>query len=520
VPADERTLVEFARVTLRDLRRKAGRVTIAELLRLALEATGYLAVLTGLPDGKRRRGNVEKLIEKAETSGRITLGAFTEYLKDMSENEVREGEATLESEGVVQLMTVHKSKGLEFPLVVLVDASYERRGGGGDLVNGLACKVYDAESNSLKETYAYRRASALDKLRETAERRRLLYVAATRAQDYLLVSGQVSYKENRGLTATGWLAWLIEALELGGIDTSESLITEMLRVDFPEPMPEAEERDETMRDERSRDDWDAISAARDGGLDAPMLLQPVPANIGALTRSLTAAQIADLGSARNAHSSESRAYFAERWRQSVFHGAPERIKSIQRETGAAVAGVSEIVRQALRLPLPENDRDLRELLRRYAWEEGIVEEAQNRKTVLDAYELLKRVRRSEMFGWIEGANEVYRELPFVYQTEQRTIHGIIDLLIQDQTGEWRLIDTKTAVVTHDPSLKALEDHARRYHLQAGVYAAAVRELIGIAPKAYLYYIRYAKTVMIDEEAWQTALAQLEDTIRDVEHGQG
>ena len=145
VPADEREVVEFARMTLRDLRRKAGRVTIAELLRLALEATGYLAVLTGLPDGKRRRGNVEKLIDKAETSGRITLGAFTEYLKDMSENEVREGEAALESEGAVQLMTVHKSKGLEFPLVVLVDASYERRGGGGDLVNGLACKVYDAE---------------------------------------------------------------------------------------------------------------------------------------------------------------------------------------------------------------------------------------------------------------------------------------------------------------------------------------------------------------------------------------
>ena len=149
VPADEIALVEFARVTLRDLRRKAGRVTIAELLRLALEATGYLAVLTGLPDGKRRRGNVEKLIDKAETSGRITLGAFTQYLRDMSENEVREGEAALESAGAVQLMTVHKSKGLEFPLVVLVDASYQRStAAAGDLVNGLACKVYDAESNA------------------------------------------------------------------------------------------------------------------------------------------------------------------------------------------------------------------------------------------------------------------------------------------------------------------------------------------------------------------------------------
>src|SRR5262249_30348907 len=56
VPADEIALVYFARDTLRDLRRKAGRVTIAELLRLALDATGYLAMLTGLPDGKRLCG--------------------------------------------------------------------------------------------------------------------------------------------------------------------------------------------------------------------------------------------------------------------------------------------------------------------------------------------------------------------------------------------------------------------------------------------------------------------------------
>ena len=47
-------------------------------------------------------------------------------------------------------------------------------------------------------------------------------------------------------------------------------------------------------------------------------------------------------------------------------------------------------------------------------------------------------------------------------------------------------------------LRQLEDHARRYHLQAGVYAAAVRELVGIAPIAYIHYIRYARTVMIHE----------------------
>ncbi len=239
VPADEAALVDFARETLHDLRSSAGRVTIAELLRAALEQTGYLAVLTGLPDGKRRRGNVEKLIEKAETSGRLTLSAFTQYLKDMSESEAREGEAVLESDGAVQLMTVHKSKGLEFPLVVLVDASYERRGGGGDLVSGQGCKVYDPAQDALVSTFAHRRAERLAQLREEAERRRLLYVAATRAQDYLLVSGQVTCKADKPVAAKGWLRWLLGALELNDLEPGASQLIAYdwgdARIDFPQP---------------------------------------------------------------------------------------------------------------------------------------------------------------------------------------------------------------------------------------------------------------------------------------------
>ena len=281
-----------------------------------------------------------------------------------------------------------------------------------------------------------------------------------------------------------------------------------VRVDFPEPLALGDEGDEISGD------WDA-AAVDDTAIDTT-LLQPVQREVNALTRSLTATQMADLGGAWYAELGEQRAYFAERWRRSVLHDAPERIEAIQQEP---MTRVSEIVRRALRLTLPENDRDLQALLRRYAWEEGIVEEAQNRRMVQDAYELLKRVQRSEVFGWMEGANAVYRELPFVYQTERRTIHGIIDLLIQDQAGRWRLIDTKTAMVAHNPSQAMLENHARRYCLQAGVYAAAVRELVGIAPIPYIYYIRYAKTVMIHENAWETALMQLEDTIRDViDHG--
>ncbi len=501
VPSGEIALVYFARDTLRDLRRKAGRVTIADLLRLALDQTGYLAVLTGLPDGKRLRGNVEKLIDKAETSGRLTLSAFTRYLKDMSEIETREGEAPLASEGVVQLMTVHKSKGLEFPVVMLVNADYQRYGGASGLVNGLACKAYDGEK--IVSTYAHQRAEKLAYLREEAERLRLLYVAATRAQDYLLISGQVTVKEGT-VSARGWLGQLIGALGLSQIEAKTTQIFKDdrgdMRIDFPEPILDASDSDDPVID------WDERLSAG----DPSPLLQAVTQVID--PRLLAAEEVADLGSTLDAEPPESRAYYIERFRRRVLHAAPSRIDSAR---WSAWAKVGDIVHRAVRWPLPETEADLRDLLRRYAWEEGIVDEGENRRAVQESFHLVQRVRRSDMFLEIAHADEVYRELPFVYQTERRTIHGIIDLLMRDADAQWRVVDYKTAALKVLPTPEALAEHAQRYHLQMGIYAAAVQELVGAAPQAVIHYVRYAQTVIIAENRWKSALAQLEVYIRDV-----
>src|SRR4029079_16274536 len=113
----------------------------------ALDETAFLATLSGLPDGARRVGNVEKILEVARLSGRVVLGEFTAYLQDLTEREAREGEAVVATEGVVQLMTVHASKGLEFPVVGFFDASWEGKPHVDTLVIdpvlGPACCVRD-----------------------------------------------------------------------------------------------------------------------------------------------------------------------------------------------------------------------------------------------------------------------------------------------------------------------------------------------------------------------------------------
>ena len=186
-----------------------GRVPTVDLLRVALRDTGYLATVSGLRDGERRRVNVEKLLEAARRAGAAGLATFGAYLEDVLRLEAREGEAPLEGGGAVRLMTVHRSKGLEFPIVALPDAAREapprRNAWLARREYGLAIKLRDGAE--WVQPTAYRIALAAEQQMERAERERLAYVALTRAQDHLILAGPA--REGSG---DDWLSWLLAAL--------------------------------------------------------------------------------------------------------------------------------------------------------------------------------------------------------------------------------------------------------------------------------------------------------------------
>jgi ATP-dependent helicase/nuclease subunit A len=523
VPADEQTLATFARDCLYDLHDMAGRVTISELLRAALIRTGYLATLTGLPDGARRRGNVEKLLDKAQTTGKITLGEFSRYLRDLSAREVREGEARVDSENAVTLMTVHASKGLEFPIVVLVDSSWERRNRKTNVVvndaqHGLACKTYDADNDEFVESYSYRQARRLSDLREIAEHRRLFYVAATRAQDYLLISGQISQDKNGAHSADGWLGWLWDALNLHDVHLSpgnSNLSYDWGPVSILYPQQPPADSAYTRRGEREQPPvWDSLPVQNGqplpGDVLPPPLLQELEIEPDAPARHLTATQIADLGSAAFPPD------YGQRFLRSIRHDAPWHIEQVEtRKAGISRRILGEIVHRALRWGyIPAETDDLESILESYAWELGIVDKGQRAYAVQEARELLRRTMHSDVFQWMSNASQTLHELPFLYKTDKRTIHGVIDVLLKNPDGSWTVIDFKTSHVEgYSGNPELIVEHARRYHLQVGVYAAAVREQLGgITPSVYIHYIRYWQTIQIPDEAWQHALATLEDQI--------
>ncbi|MGC4005828.1 MAG: UvrD-helicase domain-containing protein [Pirellulales bacterium] len=135
VTAEQTGPVERAATTIERLRAIKDRVSIAELIRSALEWTGYDAALVAEFLGERKLANLEKLIDMArvfDRSGTMGLGDFLTQLSDYVSAEPKESLAATHPENskVVKLMTIHKSKGLEFPLVVVPDLGRAKRGGG------------------------------------------------------------------------------------------------------------------------------------------------------------------------------------------------------------------------------------------------------------------------------------------------------------------------------------------------------------------------------------------------------
>jgi len=513
---------EFARQTLAALHDLAGRATIAEVLLRALDLTGYMATLTGLADGARRRGNVEKLVSLARASGRIGLGEFLAYAHDLTAREVREGEAAVDVEGVVKLMTVHASKGLEFPVVVLARANWSRsvRSTGVFALDRDIGPVGRLPSpdpdNKPDDPFAWTYMQMLDAQRDHAERRRLLYVGATRAADYLIVSGQLYRCHERA-----WLRQWLDALDVEEDALEPAPEPRILSyawgacelfvpqdVFLPERMPED--------GAGARAGWqlpEVLARVPVPGVEAalPPLTQDVPFDPVVPSTELSASSLIKLG---HVPYYDPTALGRAAFRHAVLYDAPQPVRPLpprQLERWRLRRAVGEIVHRALRawaLPDRVPAADLRARLRVYAWETQLTAEQQVDRALEQALALLERFAASDMRQWLDRAGEIYYEIPFIHRERGRTVHGVIDVLFRDEGG-WHVLDYKTPPVSWDD----VPDHARRYYYQVGAYARAVRARTGEQPRVWLYYIHPARLFEVHPDDWEPVYRRLDDDVR-------
>ena len=168
-----------AATLITDIHAQAGRAPVADLLKAFLDATGYRAALIAAGQARAAR-NVAKLLADAHASGLVSVGAFLAYVAELRDSGTREGEARATTEGAVQIMSVHAAKGLEFPVVVIGDATYDPPGRSGVLFDPTLGVLLARKDDDKQLPAIYRLGKLTADDQEAAESDRLLYVAATR----------------------------------------------------------------------------------------------------------------------------------------------------------------------------------------------------------------------------------------------------------------------------------------------------------------------------------------------------
>jgi len=181
---------------LRKLRSCANVSSVTELLSEVYKETKLLSIYSSMTDGEARLDNLQTFFQIAsdyETTGPKELGRFLEYL-DAAENRGLAGAGSQQEKGSVTIMSIHKSKGLEFPVVFLCGLSRKFNQESAqsqvlcdkDLGLGLDC--VDAKWRVRYPTIAKRAISAKIRREGISEEMRVLYVAMTRARDRLIMT--------------------------------------------------------------------------------------------------------------------------------------------------------------------------------------------------------------------------------------------------------------------------------------------------------------------------------------------
>ena len=243
-------------------RQEAVYLPMHELLYRIYDKTGYYRYVSALPGGAGRRGNLDMLVEKAaayEATSYRGVFHFIRYIEKLKKYNTDFGEAPVaDSEGtVVRIMSIHKSKGLEFPIVFVagMGKNFNKQDTRGKLLIdadlGIGTDYLDSEKRikgpTLKKNVMKRRME----LEALGEELRVLYVALTRAKEKLILTASSRKLEDR------IAKWSAVAAEHGAIPytilTLASSYLDWILMSIPEKNPWISYQMETLSDQIDRE---------------------------------------------------------------------------------------------------------------------------------------------------------------------------------------------------------------------------------------------------------------------------
>ena len=372
------------------------------------------------PDGAQCVANLLKALELArqlETAGVRSLRAFVRRLRDTVLGGVEEepSPASEESENVVRVLTMHKAKGLEFPVVVLPDLAGRSSDSGAKLLfrrNG-SCELRFAS----RRTAGFDEADADCKKREEAEEIRLLYVATTRAKKRLVIPWFAEKGGRIDLLARGFVPAASALVEAPDLDSLAVKNAETKK-------PETKHGSSAQLIDKRR----AWAASREELLAraAKSALRKSPSKLAG----------------------ESEPPEEEPIRQ-------ERARAM--DFGVAVHGALEV------LDLQATGAEQSKQIEQFLVLTGLSDEDKRR-----AVEMIGSAIGSELLARARNAEQVYRELSFTQVLGEGLMEGKVDLLFCEK-GQWVLVDYKTDVRVE----------VAKYVEQLRAYEIALKQVAGI-----------------------------------------
>lgn len=507
IDGSDRTKLESFVSLLQELRGISAGSRITDLLDLTMSKTSYDLKALASEHGKQRYANIRKMLDLAQgfqSNNLFHLPDFIRHIEDLKIVADREGEAPTETEEspVVRLMTVHKAKGLQAPVVFVADCTRGLKAGGGPFIFskdlGAACKIRNIATDDCVATPAYSRVSDQLKQKDIAEEKRLLYVAATRAEELLVLTGISKYdgkKAGKGIYSEigSWAGWLEKALGIverppGGQTTLSADGISVALLDGT-GLADIKSEAQTRIPITERLSWIKQIGRPDGqgahpavkrcyepleqGEDAPLVL--------------TVSRILD-------YLACPRMYYC-RWMLGIRDEEIEPEDYLREDTGrVAPTSLGTAVHQIMRAV--DFARDLEPQFETLI---GLQPEA----VQAEAWEACRRFLRLPWADRIRKASRRLQEVPLRVRLDSCDFRGRADLLFEED-GRWVVADFKTGSGTDK----------ERYRLQVGIYALAVQRCLGATP-AEVAVVSLGRGSGYSEAIDAALLDQAESTVREV-----
>lgn len=503
VSEQQRQQVQLARRTLADLRACKDRLRVSELIERALDHTGYDAILLREFLGSRKLANLLKLQEQARSFQRgdfLGLSDFIVRLSDFVSRQPDEALAATHSEdtNVVRLMTVHQSKGLEFPLVVVPDLNRKP--------NNTAPSTHlherlgpvlraTADEDGSRPVSGHDLWQYIERAEEEAESSRLLYVATTRAADYLILSGAV---KNVGEGTTPWMKLLGRRFDLV---TGRYLGRELPFDQRPSVCvtsvapPEFKQRGHSRRAEIAKLARYLPASNDPGGKSSIKGLPPV----GPIARDAMA----------------NRQFSFSRLSGQLHRKFEHLDEAVAQLEGPDPRQLGTLVHAVLGAWDFDSRADLRRLVDRFA-EQHLPDSPAETE---EAWQLIERFAASPRARQLKAAAQAHAEVEFLLPWKIDggpaggiVLRGYLDQLFQDGSGGWHILDFKTNRFGPGGASAA----ASGYEMQMYVYGLAAERILKAAPvELTLHFLRTGDEISFEwnDLARRRVIRMVDDAIR-------